>query len=93
MISGTITNFVVDWTNVIVNAMLGGELLSYRCIICDINLTEIHTSHYDHLLTCYVSAIHGQNDVNLSHYHLCAHPDHLCSVLRSGITEQEFLRG
>jgi len=68
--------YISDWSSMVVNAMLGGELLS-----CTISMLltwlEQHTSYNDHPFTCHVSAI--QKDARLSLCNIPGYPDHLWS--------------
>jgi hypothetical protein len=61
--------------NVVINVMLGGELLSWY--LSDIDLAEIYASHHHHSVTCHVSTI--QKDARFSHYDLPGYPDRLHS--------------
>jgi len=60
----------------VVNAMLGGELLSCSISVLLTGL-EQHTSYNDHPVTCHVSAI--QKDARLPLRNLPGYPDHLWS--------------
>jgi hypothetical protein len=62
--SGLIMYLVLNWTNVVVTAILGGELHSYNTFAW---LTH-HASHHDRAIICHVSAIHEGADI--SHRHL-----------------------
>jgi hypothetical protein len=53
ILSGLAMYLVLNWTNVIVTAILGGELHTYNAFA---GLTH-PASHHGHTIICYVSAI------------------------------------
>jgi hypothetical protein len=69
-LSGIIVFDTTNWTDEVVNAILGGEL--YTSTI----LTSLKNpaSHHDRSVTCHVSAI--QKDTDISRHHLCGHQNH-----------------
>ncbi|KAG0693099.1 hypothetical protein DFH29DRAFT_965639 [Suillus ampliporus] len=72
----TILYFLWTWMPVVVNAMLGGELLGCGGLL-KLSLLTYHASHYDDPDTCNVSAI--QNDAHLPHCGLGDYHDRLRS--------------
>jgi hypothetical protein len=68
--------YISDWSSMVVNAMLDGELLSYSISMLSTWL-EQHTSYNDHPVTCHVSAI--PKDARLSLCNIPGYPDHLWS--------------
>jgi len=60
----------------VVNAMLGGELLSCSISVL-LTWLEQHISYHNHPVTCHVSGI--QKDARLSFYNIPGYPDHLWS--------------
>ena len=67
---------MADFASVVVNAMLGGELLSCSMSVL-LTWLEQHTSYSDHAVTCHVSGI--QKDPRLSLRNLPRYSDHLWS--------------
>jgi len=70
------TENMSDWSSVVVNAMLGGELLSFSISVL-LTWPEQHTSYNDHPVTCHVSGI--QKDARLSLRNLPGYADHMWS--------------
>src|SRR5437588_819380 len=68
LFSGIIAFLVTDWTHLIANLILCGELLSCSILVILTCQKQYYASYRDNSLTCHVSAI--EKDAHLSHCNL-----------------------
>ena len=92
MFSGIIVYYLTDCVSIVVNAMLGGELLRFqRPYLSSIDLTKYyHSSHHDCSVTCHVSAI--PKDAHIPRCVLPCCPGRLRSAKRYAEYRRTFLR-